>query len=111
MAPDSANADFLNRRSFLQLGAAGLAALPLGRAATQEKPVVRDRPTQFQIACMTLSLGGNGFSLVLSLTTRSPTPGCSPGMYPCMSRTLARTNDGAMGRDYTRRGVRMKGGG
>src|SRR5438876_11955090 len=49
-----ANAACLSRRSFLQLGAAALTALPLGRAAGQEKPAGKDKPTQFQIACMTI---------------------------------------------------------
>src|SRR5437762_745875 len=54
MATHLAGDGFLSRRSFLQLGAAGLAALPLGRAAGQEKPAGKDQPTPFQIACMTI---------------------------------------------------------
>jgi sugar phosphate isomerase/epimerase len=49
----------LNRRSFLQIGAAGLSGLALGQAAAQgqagkDKPAPRGKPTKFQIACMTL---------------------------------------------------------
>jgi sugar phosphate isomerase/epimerase len=54
MVPHAANVCFLSRRSFLQLGTAGLAALPLGRALGQEKSAEKDKPTQFQIACMTI---------------------------------------------------------
>ena len=37
-------------------------------------------PIAAGIACITFALGGNGFSFVLSLTTRSPGAGCSPGV-------------------------------
>ena len=47
----------LTRRVFLQTGAAGLAALTLtDRASGQEKkPGEKGKPTQFQVACMTLA--------------------------------------------------------
>ncbi len=61
MSPHSANVGPLSRRSFLQLGAAGLVALPVGHslehAVGQEKPAEKGKPTQFQIACMTLPYG------------------------------------------------------
>jgi sugar phosphate isomerase/epimerase len=49
----------LDRRAFVQLGAAGLSGLVAGRmlAAAKEsgqQPVRHKKPTQFQIACMTL---------------------------------------------------------
>jgi sugar phosphate isomerase/epimerase len=48
----------LDRRSFLAAGAAGLSGLilgaPGGRAGTQDSPAPRGRPTEFQVACMTL---------------------------------------------------------
>ena len=48
-------------------------------------------------AAITLGLGGNGFSFVFSLTTRSDAPGCSPGVYPSIPRTVPRTKSRAMG--------------
>src|SRR5262249_51186372 len=51
----------ISRRSFLQLGAAGLAALSVessrGQAGGQEKPAEKGKPTRFPIACMTLPYG------------------------------------------------------
>src|SRR5436190_1338141 len=47
----------LTRRSFLRSGLAGVAAGALagaGRAAEKDKPAPRGKPTQFQVACMTL---------------------------------------------------------
>jgi sugar phosphate isomerase/epimerase len=59
MSQPAADTDaFLNRRSFLGLGAAGLALgldpAPTAAAADQETPAARGKPTHFQIACMTL---------------------------------------------------------
>lgn len=67
-SPTVAPTGLLSRRSFLQLGAVGLAALPgsPGQAAGQEKPVAKGQPTQFQIACMTLPYGQ--FPLARALT-------------------------------------------
>src|SRR5690349_12126601 len=47
----------IDRRLFLQQGAAGCAGLGVAgllAAAPQEKPIDKSRPTKFQIACMTL---------------------------------------------------------
>ena len=39
-----------------------------------------DSGSMLWIAWMTRGLGGKGYSLVFSFTTRSPGPGCSPGV-------------------------------
>src|SRR5262249_33222406 len=52
--------DALDRRLFLQLGAVGTSALTLAglaepaRAQPKDQPAAKGKPTQFQIACMTL---------------------------------------------------------
>jgi sugar phosphate isomerase/epimerase len=59
----------LNRRAFLQGTTAGLAGLTVGSAAgadDQPKPIEKGKPTQFQVACMTLPY--SQFSLERALT-------------------------------------------
>src|SRR5690349_24480482 len=47
---------------------------------------------------MTAGDGGYGFSLVLSLMTRRPGPGCSPGTYGATARTAGRSQSAAPAR-------------
>jgi sugar phosphate isomerase/epimerase len=83
----------MNRRSFLELGGAGLAGAALapsralGQAADKEPPVDRSKPTKFQVACMTLpysafpleralsGLKSAGYRYVAWGTSHAETPG------------------------------------
>jgi sugar phosphate isomerase/epimerase len=62
----------LDRRSFLQLGSAGLSSLALApqlvaQAEKQkEPPVDKSKPSKFQVACMTLPYGAFSFDRALT---------------------------------------------
>lgn len=79
----------IDRRSFVQMGAAALAAATWQRSLAQPKdqPVDRSKPTKFQIACMTLpyaafpleraltGLKSAGYQYVAWGTSHAETPG------------------------------------
>src|SRR5690349_15189149 len=81
--------DRMPRRRFLQAGAAGLLGVALGPASRAQQPAPEgpQRPTQFQIACMTLpysaypleralsGLQGAGYRHVAWGTTHTETGG------------------------------------